>query len=374
MDGRRGVSALGRKVRLMRRPQDASNNFRNPRPSRSPGAELSLDLPSPKVDDVGHLETQKKLLMTKLSQISQDYANEEQKRKKLEEEVVRARSRASGVFQQTVECEELRDRLKVMQAKLDGAQSKYSANLDTLAGLRTQLDQLRRERITRHGSAAGQRTGDEEAPRTIGHITDSEKAALIAHQKGIEKFTRVSAVRRTQVTDPTIEEIVNETDRYQTMIQKILDALQMNSLPEVFTEAERLEKENREMYMFLVENDEVRRNLIDEINALGRQYEELSAAREEKEQGQKQKVEKLNADIIRMQEQLRELQAQKAKQATEFSVVYSAIEELFQALHCSWEGAPDGALGVTGNTAIFALGAIDAAVAELTAGKLAADS
>jgi chromosome segregation ATPase len=374
MDGRRGVSALGRKVRLMRRPQDASNNFRNPRPSRSPGSELSLDLPSPKIDDVAHLETQKKLLMTKLSQISQDYANEEQKRKKLEEEVVRARSRASGVFQQTVECDELRDRLKVMQAKLDGAQSKYSANLDTLAGLRTQLDQLRKERSARRGSAGGERPG-EELPKPIGHITDSEKAELIAHQKGTEKFTRVSAARKTQASvDPTMEEIVNETDRYQTMIQKILDALQMNSLPEVFAEAERLEKENREMSMFLIENDEIKRNLINEIHALERQHEELSAAREEKEQAQKQKVEKLNADIVRMQEELCELQAQKAKDTTEFSVVYSAVEELFQALRCSWEGAPDGAIGVTGSTAMFALAAIDAAVAELTAGRLPPDS
>jgi small-conductance mechanosensitive channel len=151
MDLKRGVSALGRKVRLMRRPQDASNNFRNPRLPRSPASplELAFDLPSPKSDEIIHLETQKKILMTKLSQLSQDYANEEQKRKRLEDEVLRARSRVSAVFPQTPECSDLCDRLMVMQSKLENAQSKYSENLDTLTNLRAQLDRLRSERFTR---------------------------------------------------------------------------------------------------------------------------------------------------------------------------------------------------------------------------------
>jgi flagellar biosynthesis/type III secretory pathway chaperone len=77
-----------------------------------------------KSEEVVHLEIQKKILLNKLMQLSQDYATEEQKRKHLEDEVLRARSRASGIFPQSFECEELRDRLKIVQAKLDGVQSR----------------------------------------------------------------------------------------------------------------------------------------------------------------------------------------------------------------------------------------------------------
>jgi flagellar biosynthesis/type III secretory pathway chaperone len=361
MDTKRGVSALGRKVRLMRRPQDTSNTFRNPRLPRSPAAplELALDLPSPKSDEIAHLETQKKILMTKLSQLSQDYANEEQKRKRLEDEVQRARSRASGVFQQTSECEALRDRLRIVQSKLDGAQSKYSENLDSLAGFRAQLDHLRNERLSRRTAAPAPEPAID-PPRTIGHITDAERAELSAARR-----TQGSITSSKTAVDVGGEEIVAEADYYQNMIQKILDAVHMNSLPELFAEADRLEKENREMYAYLVENEEPRRRLIEEIASLEQQYRDLAGARDEGEREQKQKLEKLNSDIVQMQEQLQVMQAQKERDVAEVSIVYAAIDELFNALHCSWEGAPDGATTVTSGNAVFALEAIEFAVADM---------
>jgi predicted nucleic acid-binding Zn-ribbon protein len=91
------------------------------------------------------------------------------------------------------------------------------------------------------------------------------------------------------------------------------------------------------MQMFLAENDQITRNLIGEITALEKQYGELSAAREEKEQTQKQKVEKLNTNIVRMQEELRDLHGQKAQERSKISVIYSVVEELFHALRCSWD-------------------------------------
>jgi hypothetical protein len=66
-----------------------------------------------------------------------------------------------------------------------------------------------------------------------------------------------------------------------------------------------------------------------------------------------------------MQEQLKELQQQKEHDAIEFSVVYAAIEELFNTLQCSWDDSPDGSMTVTATNAMFALGAIELAVADL---------
>jgi hypothetical protein len=44
----------------------------------------------------------------------------------------------------------------------------------------------------------------------------------------------------------------------------------LESLLDLFAEAERLERENREMYLFIAENDELKRKLIDEIVVLER--------------------------------------------------------------------------------------------------------
>jgi chromosome segregation ATPase len=198
-----------------------------------------------------------------------------------------------------------------------------------------------------------------EPPRQIGHLTEAEKVELAGHSRQLSPSRRGKG---------DTEEVVAEVDAYQNMIQKILDAVHMNNLPEVFAEAERLEKENREMYVFLVENEEPRRKLVEEIASLEQQYKELSSVRDDGEVTQRQKVEKLNGEIAQMQEQLEEIQAQKEKDATEFAMLYAAIDELFNALHCSWGGAPDGATTVTSANAMFALDAIETGVGDLMAG------
>jgi t-SNARE complex subunit (syntaxin) len=99
-----------------------------------------------------------------------------------------------------------------------------------------------------------------------------------------------TSTARTAAAETIAEEIVTETDHYQNMIQKVLDTLHLGSLPELFAEAERLERENRETYLWIVENDELRLNLIAENASLEQQYAQLAATRAQTEEIQKQRL------------------------------------------------------------------------------------
>jgi hypothetical protein len=372
MDPKRGVSALGRKVRMMRHQQ--SSAFRNAHIVTSPSDPEPDPAPS---EEAIHLETQKKILMNKLTQLSQEYSVEEQKRKSLEEQVLRARGRPTGTFHRIFECEALRDRLKIMHDKLSDVQAKFQEHLDVLAELRSQIDVLRQQRIDRrkHGSKSPPPPTPAsppaiEPPKQLIRLTDGERVALLTYQREAEKFTRLCALRRNSASlssEPAPGEILTETELHQLAIRKILDSLQLNSLVDLFAEAEKIERENRETYMFIAENDELKRHLIDEIAELEQQFDEVSTGRKEREEEQMLRLTKLNLDIIAMQTEIADIQKQKNRDGIEFSVVYSAIEELFNALQCAWDDSPDGSMTVTATNALFALGAIEIALADMTA-------
>ena len=141
--------------------------------------------------------------------------------------------------------------------------------------------------------------------------------------------------------------------------------LNLKDLTELFSEAERLEKENKELYEYISENDEQRRKLQEQILELEAQYGELVSDREASEDEQKGEIEKLNSEIIDIQKQLAEIESQKNKDEIEFSTVYSEIEQLFNALECSWDDSPDEMTTVTTQNVMFALSAIESTVAEL---------
>jgi seryl-tRNA synthetase len=110
------------------------------------------------------------------------------------------------------------------------------------------------------------------------------------------------------------------------MIEAILDGLGIESLADLFAEAERLECENRELYAYIVENDEKRRTFIRDITRLDKEHGELVRMQAEAEDAKKARADELNKHIGMMQEQLAQIQSQKRKDEIEFSVVYSALE------------------------------------------------
>jgi chromosome segregation ATPase len=346
MDAKRGISTLGRKVRVMKWPQQASSTFRNARggrPTPTSAALIRLDVseldlgPASWSDEASQLETQRRVLTAKLARLSQDYAAEEGKRLRLEEEVARARGRASGAFKQTAAGEELRGRLSFAQQRLDSARLKYRDNLEVLSGLRTQLDCLRRARLE-------------------GNSTRSSESDRGTHQWDSTHAKRVAAPG---------DDLLAETDHYHTMLQRILDGVKLNSLPELFSEAERLERENNEMFEFLRDNQDSRQRLISEIDALEHQYKELAAAREDSEAQQLKRLECLTVEISQMHDWLSEIQTQKQKDEAEFATVYTMIQQLFNALQCRWDEAPDGKTIVTDENVIFALKQIEAAATDV---------
>ena len=96
-------------------------------------------------DELNHLKSLEKTMTNKLSVLSADYAAEEQKRKALEEEVSKARSKAGGIFAQTRENEEIQGKIRTMENRLDKSLVRYNQNLTKLAEKRAQLDELRKD-------------------------------------------------------------------------------------------------------------------------------------------------------------------------------------------------------------------------------------
>ena len=82
-----------------------------------------------------------------LSVINADLAAEEQKRKKLENEVSKANSKAGGFFKQSKENNELQACLRTVENRLDKALLRYNGNLGKLSDQRSQIDELRKNRF-----------------------------------------------------------------------------------------------------------------------------------------------------------------------------------------------------------------------------------
>ena len=146
---RSAVSALGNRVRMIRRLKTTVSKTRNQNlPSMTPSSFDTLDvgMSAKESEELLQLETQKKILTNKLAQLTQEYQTEERKRRKLEEAVMKARTKANGAFQRTPENNDLHGKLESTRAKLEAVQQKYRGNLETLAEMRAHLDTLRRER------------------------------------------------------------------------------------------------------------------------------------------------------------------------------------------------------------------------------------
>jgi hypothetical protein len=135
-------------------------------------------------EDIVRLETQKKILLNKLTQLSHDFTAEERWRRQLEEEVLRERGRASGVLQRSLEIEKPSERLQTMHKKLDNVREELQGQLDVLTDLRRKLDLVRRDpfalRPSRPACASLPDTSVARAPdgprEIFTRLTETEKA------------------------------------------------------------------------------------------------------------------------------------------------------------------------------------------------------
>lgn len=381
---RREISALGKRIRMMKRPHDDALNtvrkqqrvVRKPRPSSQvksiESADFSLDIEQ-NSEEIIHLETQKKSLAAKLAALTSEYNAEDQKRIKLENELSHARQKTGSALTQSRENEELLERLKSMESRLEKTTSKYNQNLSKLAEMRADLDQLRKERYAYHqvlgdlempsNANSGRSLTDQLSSKEDGiFLTSSEKNEVMQYDQMISKKR---STQTPNINDPHTESVLKQTDEYQKIIIDILETLNMKNLPQLFSEAERLERENINMNNYIMESNSLQEQLKDEIAKLEAQYKEIKEQVTEEHEKQRESLSQITKDIEEVNKQINEAEIKKATDESEFSSVYSEIESLFNTLECSWEDSPDEKSTVTTGNAMFALSAIEATVAEL---------
>ena len=79
-------------------------------------------------EDINKLKAQEKNLSNKLGVLSADFSAQDQKRRVLEDEVSKARSKAGGIFAQSHENEEIQARNRTMEKRLYKALFRYKKN------------------------------------------------------------------------------------------------------------------------------------------------------------------------------------------------------------------------------------------------------
>jgi DNA repair exonuclease SbcCD ATPase subunit len=355
--------------------------------------------------DLQKLQSLKKNLSNKYSIILADLAAEEAKRKKLQEEVSRANSRSGGLFKQSRENEEIQGRLRTMENRLDKALVRYNRNLGELADLRARIDELRKDRrnfrdVMATGATARAKK-DEEMARLISESNDAyavrdskkmklvqlravEKADVAAFEEKLsvlnqtieaQKLTANRTVEQHTTDQPFDSQIGSQTDQqeemtqltelYNSTITRTLELCGMAGVPELFAEAEKLERENFSLYNYVVEHGSRVTRLQEEIDGLELQHEALVSQTRDSDEEQSGMLEKLTSDIQKAEQDLADIQQQKAANDTEFASVYTEVGEIFNLLGCSWDDAPDGKTVVTPLNSMFCLSAIETQIAEM---------
>jgi chromosome segregation ATPase len=356
-------------------------------------------------EELQRLRAAAKNLANKLAILTADFSAEENKRKKLEEEVSRENSLAGGLFKQSRENEELQTRVRTMENRLDKAMVCYNGNLATLIELRHQIDELRKDRsnfrMTMETMAKRRQEKEAEIAGLISEsndaygVRDSRKMELAklreAEQQDIKSFEETMARLNQTIEGQKIaqgrtidqkstlhsndsqsgpqleqtEELVTLTEQYQALTQRTVELCGMGSVQELFTEAEKLGRENFSLYTYVVEHGANRTRLQEQIDALELQRETLVAQGEDTEAEQSARLLSLTAEIQTTATELAAVRAQKTERDAAFAAVYALIGEVFEMLGCKWDEAPDGKSTVTAVNAMFCLSAIESVIAPL---------
>lgn len=357
-------------------------------------------------EDLQKLHLQFKNLSNKNSIISADLAAEESKRKKLEEEVSKANSKAGGLFKQAHENEQLQSKLRTMENRLDKSLVRYNKSLIKLNNLRFAIDELRKNRNTFRQvlSKAEEDSNmkDQELTSLIAASNDSYserdrmKMELVrikqAEKEDIDLFnSELARLNQTiegqkltqnrpaqQSVVPSInsqigsnsdqqEEITQLTDQYQTVINRTFELIGVQNLDELISKADELERENFSLYNYVVEQGARRTKLQDEIEGLDLQHKSLLAQVQEKDGKQSEQFQELTKVIDSVNSELEENNRKKDEDEKNFVSVYESIGNLFNALGCSWENSPDEKDHVTQSNAMFCLSEMEMAASNMMA-------
>lgn len=355
-------------------------------------------------EELQKLQTARKALSNKLSNITADHNAEELKRKKMEEEVSKANSKAGGLFQQSRENEETQGRLRTMENRLDKALVRYSKNLAKLGDLRDRIDELRKDRMNFCEVVKTAQNKQQHRDEQIQELISGSNDAYSERDRRKMELVRLKAAEKADVKafedkllrlNQTIEghkiaqnhgfeqrdpipsmasQLGSEQDqqeeltiRYEDQVKAILARIEMANVQNAFDEAERLERENFSLFNFVVEKAAERTNMQEEIDALELQHRTLLSQTETGDQVQGKEIQGLTREIAGLDDELQEMDARRVAEEGSFSSVYTEIESLFNALACDWSESPDGKTTVSPANAMFCLSLIEVVMAEMMA-------
>lgn len=352
-----------------------------------------------------NLESKKKTYRNKLSGLQADFTAEDQKRRRLEEEVSKARSKAGGIFQQARENEEMQAKLHTMENRLDKALMRYNNSLTKLAALRSQIDEMRKDRTTFRDVIKKAKADRENKEQEIGHLIsesneayarrDSLKMRLVeikaaekeSEQAYEERMARLTETIETQKitkvhakgpvqpisqassqigsSSDQQEELTALTESYQSAINETLEILEMKDVDELIKAAESLERENFSLYNYVVEEGAARTALQDEYTTLKAKKERLDEQSQLTEEEQSVVLAKLTEEINETERALAQRKGDFHKQRDEFKVIYAKLEDMFNTLGCSWDDSPDEKSTLTPNNAMWAMSRIEEKMSEV---------
>ena len=404
MNRPKDLNILRRKVQIIAKPQSTISAIKRQKAQTAKTPPLTFNthllddlgaIKNQNLEEISKLEQQKKILAAKLSQLTQDYALEEQKKKKLEDELAKAKRNANNHYYQPPENDDIQARFNNLERKVEDAQQKFRENLSKLEDLRAQLNIARKQRKAEYGTvpiSKNNNDDDEYSPFDqsyddqnydeiqdlldnveVHELEQSEKEEIDTYLRYMEQLSFHGALKKNAFAStlqphsltPQINDVVQQTESYQLMINKILEATKMKDVGQLLSETEKLEKKNKQLYGSIINNTQAKEELMHDIKMLENQYNELVSHRNSTEEDHKAEIKKIFKDLQEIQGELAEIELKRQQEENTFSPVYAQLEELFNVLECSWEDSPDEKTNVTTANAMFALSAIEATLAEL---------
>jgi hypothetical protein len=288
---------------------------------------------------------------------------------------------------------------------LDKAIVRYNINLQKLADLRAQLDELRKDRFNfKDAIQSADQTRQKKESEMATLITESNNAYSerdrrkmeLARLRAAEKADLTAFDEKVSVLDQTIESqkaaashqtndqqlgpavdslIVGQqaeqddlavlTAQCERANQAALDLCHVRDVCELFAAAEKLERENFSLYSYVVEHGATRARLQEDIDGLELQRDALLAQAASSEDEQSRVLLQLTEEIQRVDGELRAIEDEKAENETQFQAVYREIEAIFNSLKCPWDDAPDGKATTTPGNSLFCLSSIETVIAEM---------
>lgn len=334
-----------------------------------------------------NLVAKKKNLTNKLGILQADFKAEDDKRRRLEEQVSKARSRAGGMFAQAQENENLQFKVRTIENRLDQALNAYNKQLKKLDASRTQIEELIQERQNFnevYGKLDKEQTRN--ADNIASLIDQSNKSYTIRDQKKIDLVLLQKEEKQDQAEDeaelnrlnqmiegqsllamhphaeqapiPSLssqstnqtdqqEELQKEIDTKSSLVNQIITANKCQKLDELFDKLANFENENYSLFNFVVQRGAEKSSLIDEIDALTQRSSELDSNVELTEEQQNAKLKVLAEQMENTEKGLATHSAIKDTNDAQIKKVYESLEELYVTLELPWDGMPDEKKHVT---------------------------